>query len=74
MTMHEYHKADAARREVIRANASRRMRKLPTLAVPPKPERPTVLVCYDAEGTYMGTIQNADEAPDGSIVKREPAA
>lgn len=51
----DYDKACAARREAISRNASRRLRGLPALPVPAKPERPTRVQLLGPGGDYIGT-------------------
>ena len=51
----EYGKAMAARQEAVRANAGRRLKGLPPLPVPPKPDKPTWIQLFDVDGDYIGT-------------------
>lgn len=73
MNLEEYRRLVKERQEIISRNRSRRLRKLPPLPVPPKPEKPKVPVAYEADGTYYGRLNNADECPKGCIVKWEDA-
>jgi len=58
-----YSNALRDRQDVIRDNASRRMRtpKLPPLPVPPKPEAPTGLQAEGLNGDYLGTWPHLDK-------------
>lgn len=74
-TLAEYHANEAARRDTLRENAARRMRRgatLPPLPVPPKLARPLLRVAYEADGTYAGRLADGDEVPAGCSVRLEP--
>jgi hypothetical protein len=75
MTKQEYDKLMFERSEIIRMNASLRMRGKTNqqTPVPPKPEIPLVPVAYSDNGkTYEGRLKDIDECPKGCIVKWEP--
>lgn len=73
----EYSKLMQERQEIIRLNASLRLRRLPTQPVPPKPPRPMIPVAYEADGTYAGVCLTDDDVDtareSGLIIKMEPA-
>lgn len=47
---------------------------LPPLPVPEKPTVPKVPIAYDADGIFVGRLNDVDECPPGCTVKWEPAA
>lgn len=75
MTLTEYERAEADRRDIISRNRSRRMLKVPLspLPVPPRPDRPVVPIAYDRDGNYSGRLVKANDCPVGCTVKWEPA-
>ena len=74
MTDLELHRrALTARQAAIRSNASRRMRGLPPLPVPDKPQVPMVPVAYETDGTYAGRLERPEDCPPGCVVKMEAA-
>ena len=73
MTYNEYSKYMANRREIISKNRSNRLKRLPLLEVPAKIEPPKILVAYEPDGTYYGTINDLSELPNGYKVKLENA-
>ena len=52
------------RREAVSRNASNRMRGLPQIAVPPKPEEPVFPFAYNEQGEYEGRLVNQDQIDD----------
>ena len=73
MTLAEYNKAQVARQEIIRQNASRRMKHLTALPVPDKPTPPLVPIAYSPDGDYIGRLDDVSECPEGAVVKWEIA-
>src|SRR5271157_20178 len=68
----EYKKLRQERDQIISQNRSRRMKGLPALPVPAKPETPKVPVAYAADGTYEGRLEDPADCPAGCHVKWEP--
>lgn len=63
-----------ARREAVSENASRSIRGLPRIPVPPRPD-PFLRACaYEQDGTYLGFLRDGDDAPAGSVVKMQPCS
>lgn len=78
LTYKEYAEKLAARDKAVRLNASRRMRGLPALPLPEKPEHPLVPIAYsqDSNGefsVYDGVLSDVDECPKGCVVRWEKA-
>src|SRR3990167_3930085 len=73
MTLAEYNKAQFERQEIIRQNASRRMKHLPALPVPDKPTPPLVPIAYSPSGDYIGRLEDESDCPAEAIVKWEIA-
>ena len=73
MTLAEYYKEQAERQEIIRQNASRRMKHLPALPVPDKPTPPLVPIAYSPSGDYIGRLEDESDCPAEAIVKWEIA-
>src|SRR3990167_8714771 len=69
MTLAEYNKAQFERQEIIRQNASRRLKHLPALPVPDKPTPPLVPIAYSPDGDYIGRLDDVSECPEGAVVK-----
>ena len=73
-----YRAAKHARRMAVSDNASRRMRGLPALPLPPIPEAPMGWEIFDAEGVYAGFTMDEDEAREhadrlgGRAQRRKP--
>jgi len=69
-----YHTARKSRRDAVRENASRRMRKLPQIPVPLMPVKPNKLVAYETDGTFGGVVYSGDisEVPEGMTYRWEP--
>ena len=72
-TMTEYAANEKARQNAISHNRADRMRKNPMgqAVVPAKLGKPQVIVAYDDEGGYYGTVENVDEVPAGYTWKLE---
>src|SRR5208282_2522647 len=68
----DYKKLRMERDQIISQNRSHRMKGLPALPVPSKPEVPMVPVAYAADGTYEGRLEDAADCPPGCHVKWEP--
>ena len=68
-----YNRKREERDRIITENRRRRMKGEPALQVPEKPAPPLALIAYSKSGEWLGRIASEDEAPEGSIVKREPA-
>ena len=66
-TFAEYARLLAARADAVRTNASRRMRGLAPIPVPPKPLPALGMFAYGPDGSYWGRIFHEDECPDGCI-------
>jgi hypothetical protein len=62
------------RRNAVSANRSRRLQNLPPIPLPPMPDRVLVPVAYDADGGYVGRLNDPADAEPGMIVKYEEAA
>jgi len=61
------------RAEAVRRNASKRVRGLPVEPLPDKLLPPLWPVAYQADGTYEGVLQAADECPAGCVIHWEAA-
>ena len=61
------------RLDAVLRNASRRMRGLEPLRIPPKPAKVLCPVAYDMYGRLVGRIEDPDEVPAGGKVKWEEA-
>lgn len=73
----EYDRQMEARRNAISINRSHRLKHLPLVEVPDKPEKPLVLIAYDKDGNYQGRICSDKDTEysktQGFIMKWEKA-
>ena len=66
-----YNRDVEKRRNIVRQNASRRMKRssLPLLPVPPKPSPIMVPFAFEPDGTYGGLLDEPKDLPAGMILK-----
>lgn len=62
VALHEY-------RLAVRNNASRRLRGLPPLPVPPNPSAPLFPFAFDRDGDYLGLVTVETPAPPDAFVR-----
>ena len=75
MTYREYQAAKSKRAAVVARNNVLRLtgRRAECQPLPPKPDRPTCLVAYEADGSYAGRVESAENCPPGCTLRREVA-
>ncbi len=56
-------------RLAVRNNASRRLRGLPPLPLPPEPSPPMFPFAFDGEGNYLGLVTVESPAPPFAFVR-----
>ena len=72
-TLAEYNELRSQRAEIIRQNASRRMKRLSALPVPAMPQPPLVPIAYSLAGEYIGRLADESDCPAGAVVRWEVA-
>jgi hypothetical protein len=65
----EYDRLNSARLEIVRKNASRRMKRQSPLPVPPKPTPVMIPYAFEQDGTYAGWLDRPGDLPEGMILK-----
>jgi hypothetical protein len=63
-----YGDAMMERQRIVSYNRSRRMKKLPLLPVPEKPEKLKVYECYK-NGTFEGVVYDIEAVPENMTYK-----
>ena len=66
-----YNRVVEKRRNIVRQNASRRMKRssLPLLPVPPKPSPIMVPFAFEPDGTYGGLLDEPTDLPPGMVLR-----
>ena len=66
-----YNRDVEKRRNIVRQNASRRMKRssLPLLPVPPKPSPIMVPFAFEPDGTYGGLLDEPTDLPPGMVLR-----
>ena len=66
-----YDRAMTERLDIIRQNASRRMKRssLPLLPVPPKPSPVMLPFAFAPDGTYEGLLEDPADLPPGMVLR-----